>query len=148
METEITNQVTTGNKQSRNTRKEKDKFELVGCPISGIYCSSVLPELNTLYRESEIARINKEYQKSAELLKRAYKKTLLLNETTCAACVDLFQSNIIRSMESMREETYKMSVGIFQRKRFRFVSEKLSQYLKELKYFTIDKPLTIQQVSK
>jgi hypothetical protein len=41
--------------------KKEAKFELVGCPVSGIYCSKILPEINALYNDSESAHINKEY---------------------------------------------------------------------------------------
>ena len=94
----------------------EDKFQLVSCPVKGIYCNDVLSEINRLYTESEFARINKEYQRSIESLQKAYYKTLELNESPCTKCVALFHSKISETLETLHEELEEISSSIFHKK--------------------------------
>ncbi len=119
------------------TISRKDKFELVSCAIKGIHCKKVLPEINELYAESELARINKEYQKSAELLQSAYVKTQVLKESACVSCVDFFQTSITKTMEDMQEEVYDMSVGFFHKKRYEKVYVRMCNFLRKMKLFRL-----------
>ena len=111
------------------------KFEIVSCPINKVHCVKILPVLNELYATSELARINKEYLRSAESLQNAYNKTFLLKESSCAGCVNLFQNSIIETMETMQEEVHQISFGFFHRRHYEQVYLKLSNLLKKMSLF-------------
>lgn len=132
-----TNQYLFRNAKNEYTESKEDKFKLVSCSANGVYCRSTLPEINRLYAEAELARINKEYQKSAEILQDAYVKTLLLKESKCGKCVDFFQTSITSTMENMQEEVYSMSVGFLSKKRYEEVYNKLCSFIQKIKVFKI-----------
>ena len=115
-----------------------NKFKFISCSVQGIFCKDVLPEINKLYAEAELARINREYQKSTDLLQMAYLKTLGLKESTCSTCVDFFQSCITSTMEEMQEEVYEMSVGFLRKKRYEIVYERIRSFIQKMKLFKID----------
>lgn len=117
-------------------KPKEDKFDLVSCSVKGVFCKEILREINEFYAESEQARINKEYQMSAEFLQKAYAKTFLLKESSCALCVELFQKSISRAMETMHEEVHDMSVGFFHKKRYEQIYDKLSAFVRKMKSFT------------
>ena len=116
---------------------KEDKFKIVKCTVEGIYCKELLPEINKLYAQAELARINREYQKSTDLLEMAYAKTLELKESACSVCVDFFQSSITATMEDMQEEVYQMSVGFFRRKRYQLVYERMRSFIQKMKLIKI-----------
>lgn len=116
---------------------QEDKFELVSCSVKGVHCRGILPEINELYARSESARIDKEYQRSAELLQKAYAKTLLLDKPVCAQCVNFFQTSITETMEQMEEEVHDMSVGFFHKKRYEHVYLRLRNFLKKMRSFKL-----------
>lgn len=139
MKTVVANQRLNNDFVIRNLPEKKVKFELVGCPVSGIYCSSILPEINALYDEAESAHINKEYQNAVELLKKAYLKTFELNESTCSACVNMFQSSIKNTMVNMQNEVKDMSFSFFCKKQYEPVYRRLVNCIKKINLFEIDK---------
>ena len=108
--------ISKGGAKSKNIYSGEAKFCLVSCPVKESFCHQVLDEINELYAESELARINNEYLKSVELLQEAYYKTLNLSESSCIKCANLFQSNINQTLEIMKDELYEMSHGIFRTK--------------------------------
>ena len=110
---------------------------MLSCPVKKIFCVDILPEINELYAESENARINKEYQRSVELLQKAYYKTRELSETSCAGCVSFFQSSINETLELVQQELHDMSTGIFNRKGYQIVYEKLNLFLRNMNSFKI-----------
>jgi hypothetical protein len=113
------------------------KFELVGCSVTGVYCNKILPEINKLYAEAEHYRVNREYQQSAELLQQAYDKTLTLNKPVCSKCVEMFQSSIAETMETMQNEVHDMSVGFFHKKRYEHVFINLSNQIRKMNLFKL-----------
>lgn len=129
--------------------QRQEKFELVSCPTKKVFCDDVLPKINELYAESETARINKEYQRSVELLQQAYYKTQELKETSCAGCVSFFQSSINETLELVQKELHDMSTGIFHRKGYQIVYEKLNLFLKNMNSFKIGESsyLSVKKVS-
>lgn len=137
MDAEKTSQYLFRNVKNANAGSKEDKFKLVSCSANGVYCSSTLPEINRLYAEAELYRINREYQKSAELLQEAYVKTMVLNESTCAKCVDFFQTSITSTMENMQEEVYDMSVGFLSKKRYEQVYDRLCNFIQKIKVIKI-----------
>jgi len=96
----------------------QDKFKLVNCPIQGKHCIKQLPSINKSYLEAEQYRRNKEFHPAINTLKRAYFTTLELKEPGCSKCVDLFQSSITQSLEEIKDELHKMSIGWFKTKRY------------------------------
>jgi len=113
----------------------ENKFEVVSCPVNKVHCVKILPELNELYATSELARINKEYLRSAESLHKAYNRTCSLKESSCAGCVNLFQNSIIETMETMQDEVHQISFGFFPKRRYGQVYVKLSNLLKKMSLF-------------
>lgn len=119
------------------TLENKDKFELVKCSLKGLYCKDILPEINKLYAAAELARVNKDYHKSAELLQTAYVKTLILKESGCTRCAEFFQTSITKTMEDMQEEVYDLSAGFFQKKYYQKLYLKLCYFLKKMELLNI-----------
>lgn len=127
-----------------STRKEKkdfvfnnkEKFELINCPLGGFHCKdNILPEINRLYRESEFYRINREYQKSIDMLNKAYQETLELKENSCLKCVGFFQDNITETLEIIKNELKQMSDGIFSTKRYHTAYVKLGIILNKINLY-------------
>jgi hypothetical protein len=113
------------------------KFELVSCSVTGVCCNTILPEINKLYEVAGLARVNKEYQQSADLLQQAYDKTLTLKEPSCSKCIELFQSSIANTMETMQNEVHDMTVGFFRKKHYEHVYIKLSNHLRKMNLFKL-----------
>ena len=105
--------------------KREDKFSLISCHLGNDYCNDVLKDINRLYAESEISRINNEYLKSVEVLHEAYNKTKELNESSCIKCVHLFQSNINQTLDLMKKEIEQLTSGIFGKKNYDKAYERL-----------------------
>lgn len=137
MDAKTTNHHSLYDVNSDYTIAKEDKFELMNCSLNGVHCSTVLPEINKLYAESEVYRVNKEYVRAAELLEQAYNKTFELKKTSCATCVDFFQTSIAKTMETMQEEVHQMSLGLFHKKRYEQVYLKLRGFLKNMNLFNI-----------
>ncbi|MEZ5106971.1 MAG: hypothetical protein R2757_20870 [Draconibacterium sp.] len=126
------------------TPPRENKFTLMNCSISGIHCKdSVLPEINRLYAEAEIYRINKEYQRSIELLQQAYQKTFELKESPCTRCVAFFQYNIKETLETMQDELYSMSNGIFSRGRYENILDRLGNVIGKMNPFKTEQSLQL-----
>jgi len=113
-------------------KNKKEKFELVSCPIHEIYCKKIRPALNKNYLDSEMYHINKEYQKSIELLKNAHSKTFDLKEHSCANCAQLFRSTIEQSLLKLHKEQRRASRGLFRFKGYQPASLNLDPVLKEI----------------
>ena len=125
------------NVKRENATSKGDKFKLVSCSARGVYCKDTLPEINRLYAASELARVNKEYQKSAELLQSAFIKTVELKEPGCVKCVDFFQGTITSTIENIHEEVYDMAVGFLSKKRYEQVYDRLHNFIQKVKLFEI-----------
>ena len=115
-----------------NEYQQEDKFHLISCHLEKTYCHNVLKEVNQLYAESEIARINNEYLKSVEKLQIAYDKTKELNESSCVKCVNLFQSNINQTLEIMKKELQQSSKGFFGRRNYQTAYTRLCDLEKKV----------------
>lgn len=113
----------------------EDKFKIVSCPVEKVHCTKIMPEINELYATSELARINKEYLKSAVLLQNAYIKTLQLRESSCAKCVNLIQSSISETLETIQEEVRDRTYGLFHKKRYEQVYARLSNLVRKISLF-------------
>lgn len=137
MDTIETNKTLTKEFKKATTPMWKDKFELVGCPVNGMHCTSILPEINALYGASEMAHMDKEYVKAAELLQKAFHKTLELKQPGCAACVEMFQGSIKQTMKVMEDEVYGMSVGFFRKKRYEKLHLILTGFINRMKMFPV-----------
>ena len=123
--------------ESGDLNQKNDKFKLVSCPRNAVQCRDVLPQVNQLYSESELARINKEYQRSIELLQQAYYKTLELNQPTCVNCVKLFHANIKETLEILHKEIHKNSSRNSRKKRKLVAYTKMVRFLEKLNFLSI-----------
>lgn len=114
----------------------EEKFEMINCSIKGAYCKDqILPEINRLYAEAEVSRINKEYQSAIEMLQMAHQKTLELTESPCAQCVSFFQYSIKETLEIMQEDLLAMSKGLFSTTRYQLVYTKLGGIISNMNPF-------------
>lgn len=130
MDAKNNNRLTTRKEKKNNRLRNEEKFELVSCPLGGFHCKdSILPKINRLYRESDIYRVNREYEKSIELLNEAYQTTLELKQSSCFKCVGFFQNNITETMEIIQKELNQMSKGIFSTRRYQNAYIKLGEIL-------------------
>ncbi|HKI89650.1 MAG TPA: hypothetical protein VKA38_11530 [Draconibacterium sp.] len=111
---------------------KQEKFELVSCPIHEKFCKELRPSINEDYLISQHFQLDKNYQKSIESLNSAYNKTLVLTDPACAGCSDFFRTTIKQSIEEVKNEHKKISVGLFNYKRYRLSSIQLETVLKEI----------------
>ncbi len=124
------------NKKSRFVPQKGNKFELVNCSLDGFYCKKdILPEINKLYEQSDTYRVNREFQKSIDLLNQAYQKTLELKDISCAKCVGFFQNNITETLELIQKELSEMSQGVFSKNRYQFAFSKLGGILHKMNQY-------------
>ncbi len=112
----------------KNTYCSESKFSIISCPVTESYCHIVINEINDLYAESELARINKEYFRSVTLLEEAYNKANELNQKSCLVCADLFKYHINKTFDAMREELHEISRGFFSSKNYRMVYSRLCEW--------------------
>lgn len=110
---------------NENLNHIEDKFNLVSCPVTESHCNKILAEINKLYAESEVARINKEYLQSVSLLEEAYELTNSLKNKSCLLCASFFQHTINKTFEIMKEELYDISHGMFSSKSYKLAYKKL-----------------------
>lgn len=112
---------------------KKYKFEIVKCPVKENYCLNSVEAINKYYREFESYAQIKEYQSSLSALKNAFYKTTELKNLPCSKCAEFFQSNIIQSLELIRSDIQKMTVGLFKTKRYNSSYSMAESVLKDLK---------------
>lgn len=96
-----------------------NKIELVSCPRNGKNCHKHLHEINNNFKESIIYQSEKNYLRSAELLKKAFGETLKLKGVTCTRCAALYRSTIIESLENMHKDLRRMATGLFLSNRYK-----------------------------
>ena len=113
--------------------KNKEKFELVSCPIHEKYCKELRPDLNNKYIDFEQHYINKDYQKSVDVLKSAYNRTFELKEPYCANCAEFFRSEINQSILKVQKEQRKKSRSLFGHRYYQLATLNLDSALKEIK---------------
>lgn len=105
-------------KASGDNRESKEKIQLLQCPRHAVSCHSNLTDINRSYSRSNDYQQNKEYQLSIETLRKAFKKTYDLQESSCQQCARFFRSTIIDSLEDMHNELHRMSGSLFRGKRY------------------------------
>ncbi len=109
-----------------------DKIELISCQRGGKTCQEHRLFLNRGFNESESFLVNKEYSMSILTLKDAYYKTTELQETSCAQCANLFRCTIIKSLESIQDDLFRMTKGFFGTKRYQSSYELVCNVLEEI----------------
>ena len=107
---------------------DESKFSIVSCPITESYCHKVLNEINELYAQSELSRINKEYLKSVYLLEEAYTKTAELDHKHCLVCADLFKYHIKKTLELMKSELHEISNGAFGKNNYKLAYARICDW--------------------
>lgn len=110
---------------------QKDRIELVSCPLREIMCNVHLSSVNKSFIESKQFHKNKDFQKSIESLKSAFYKTTELMENPCTKCVQHFRTNIIEFLEIIYNELSKIVKGIFGDKRYQQNCNTAIKLLKE-----------------
>lgn len=111
---------------------DEDKIELVHCPSDKKECVEQLPAINKYFHESQQCRLDKDYLKAIEALKRAFETTYAINESTCADCAGLFRSTIVSSMKIIHSELKDITSGWFRSKRFLPALEQAALALEEM----------------
>ena len=119
---------TKSKKRNGQHHYDESKFSIVSCPISESSCHKVLNEINELYAQSELSRINKEYLKSVYLLEEAYTKTTELDRKHCLVCADLFQYHIKKTLELMKSELHEISKGTFGKNNYNLAYARLCDW--------------------
>ena len=109
--------------------EEKEKFELVSCPLNQTYCKKILPAINEDYAESENFLRSKNFDNSINALEKAYNKTMELPESPCSKCSAFLRSTISDSVENIHCELKSMSKGLFSTNRYQSSCEKAEQVL-------------------
>lgn len=110
---------------------KQDKIELVSCPRKKMICREHLSAVNKCFVQSEQYFIDKEFQRSIEILKSAFYKTTELDEPVCSNCAKLFRSTINDTMENMHYELEKMTSGFFGNKRYKSTCQQAAIVLEE-----------------
>ena len=105
-----------------------NKFSIISCPVTESYCHKVLNEINELYAQSELSRINKEYLKSVYLLEEAYAKTAELDHKHCLVCADLFKYHIKKTLELMKSELHEISNGAFGKNNYKLAYARICDW--------------------
>ncbi|HKJ78836.1 MAG TPA: hypothetical protein VKA10_04850, partial [Prolixibacteraceae bacterium] len=86
------------------------------CPRGGFNCKTTLSEINEYYTLSDAYRQDKEYQQSISQLKNAFDETFNLQQQTCLKCTEMFRSEIIASLNKIKDDMDRMSQGLFKKK--------------------------------
>lgn len=114
-------------------RDQEEKFELISCPLKGAYCDVLRPELNRKYADSQLYIRNRQFVQAMSELKSAYYKTYDLPGAPCGKCAAFFRSELMDSMENMKDELKRMSSGWFKNNRYKPVYEEVKSSVNELK---------------
>ena len=106
-------------KDSEYFHDVQDSIELVRCPIGGINCSEHRMVINQNILASRKFILNKDYQRSIEVLKEAYYKTSDLQMASCTNCARLFRCMVTDSLQNIHDDLHKMANGLFFRNRYK-----------------------------
>lgn len=112
---------------------DEDKIELVHCPFDKKECVKQLPDINRYFHESHLGRMDKDYLKAIEALKKAFDTTFAIQENSCEECSHLFRSTILSSMDVLLSELKDLTTGWFSNKRYMPAFEKATHTIKEMK---------------
>lgn len=104
---------------SKYNNEKQDKIHIESCPLKVLKCKEYLSVINKNYIQSEIFRVEKDYQRSIDALKSAFYKTTDLNELTCLRCAEFFRSTIIDSIKNIHIELENLTTGIFSNKHYK-----------------------------
>jgi hypothetical protein len=89
----------------------QNKIELVKCAMGGINCVDHRAVINKNILASRMFLINKDYQRSIEVLKEAYYSTSDLQQTTCINCAKLYRCMVMQTLENIHKELKQMTSG-------------------------------------
>jgi hypothetical protein len=107
--------------------------ETINCPLKEMMCKVHLTDINKSYLESEQLRKEKDYLKSIESLKIAFKKATELMDNPCTKCAQNFRLSIIKSLVNIHDELEELSKGFFGDKNYLPVYLKSVETLAEFK---------------
>jgi hypothetical protein len=112
------------------------KIELVGCPQLGEDCKKHISQINKSFLSSDRFWRDKDYPQAIDELKSAFYTSNKFMDTSCTSCLELFHATIIRSLENIHQDLYRMSTGLFSRKRYQSSYELATGVLEEFKKAT------------
>lgn len=132
---------------SELNNKKQDKIQVVNCPLKELKCKDYLSVINKNYKQSELFRIDKDYQRSIEALKSAFYKITDFNELSCLNCAELFRSTIMDSIKNIHSELEKITTGFLSKKHYQQSYIFASQILKELEDHDINKTYQLKKAN-
>ena len=130
---------------SELNNKKQDKIQVVNCPLIELKCKEYLSVINKNYKQSEIFRLDKDYQRSIEALKSAFYKITDFNELSCLKCAELFRSTIMDSIKNIHFELEKITTGFWGKKNYEKSYIFAGQILKELEDHDINKTYQLKK---
>lgn len=99
-----------------NSKQLQPNIELADCPLKAMLCEVQLASIHISLFEYEKYRIEKKYEKSVEILKNAFEKTLMLKNNPCTKCANHYHQIIFETMEIIINELNKPSNSLFSKK--------------------------------
>ncbi len=113
-------------------RDRSDIIELISCPRNGLKCAELRGKINHLLVVANKSRVNKEYRKAIDEIRKAYLYTEELTAASCENCMELFRQTMIDSLKQINMELKRMSGGFIRGQRYKEVYLFSSDVLKEL----------------
>ncbi len=111
--------------------EEQNKIELLSCPNGKTTCKELLLVINKNFVIAHQAFIDKDFNRSIDLLKNTYYKTAELTDAQCQKCANLFRSTINDSLKDIHIDLNKMASGLFGKKSYRPICNKALNVLTE-----------------
>ncbi len=107
--------------QTEEFADKQNITEVFDCPVKDMMCKVHLTNINNSYVQSELYRKDKDYLKSIECLKIAFKQATELMDNPCTKCAQNFRYSVISAMANIHDELEEISKGIFGDKNFQSV---------------------------
>jgi hypothetical protein len=126
--------------ESEYFEEQRDKIEFTGCKLSGHLCLNILPEINDQFRESDLFYRDRDFNRSIDALEIAWHKATELKGPDCQKCALFFQATVVQSLESIHNELYRMTKGIFGTNRYQSCYIKADNLLKRIRTTKEAKP--------
>jgi hypothetical protein len=114
-------------------RDGHNTIELVRCAMGGVNCVNHRAVINKNILASRKFLLNKDYQRSIEVLKEAYYSTSDLQQTSCINCAKLYRCMVMQTLENIHDELKKMTSGWLFPNRYKSSYELASVVLEEFK---------------
>jgi len=124
---------TLSEKESEYFEDKSNSIELVRCSMGGVNCVNHRAVINKNILASRKFLLNKDYQRSIEILKEAYYTTSDLQQSTCINCGKLYRCMVMQTLENIHSELKKMTNGWLFPNRYKSSYELASIVLEEFR---------------